>query len=176
MYSPESSTDVLANEKVCSFADDNSMVAVITQSIVQDIWWIYEAAVAIRTARAPAYFIPAGPQHIDPKDANVFYAVVSLPPGLKTRHKDAWMRLTDKNRPFKLDLFAREDDGEVADTWNCRAVEHPEMVPELGNNHPIHEHEVALHVRRSRGGSNKEPYEVKVFGSRTGADKAGIAR
>ena len=158
-----------------SFPDLNSMAAVFTQATVQDVWWVYEAAAAIRRARCPAYFIaPLTLSNVDPANISVFYAVVSLPVHIKSEYKQAWQRLTDRNKPLKLHLFKERTDGELAAKWDCRLVEHPEAETELGNNHPIEKHEVVLCVGRSGEKAKGEPnFVVKTFGGRSVANRAG---
>lgn len=66
------SYDPLANKSV-NFRDDNSLVAVVTQTIVQDIFWVHEAANKMRKQIHPAYFVPITP------GTGLFYVIVFSP-------------------------------------------------------------------------------------------------
>lgn len=154
-----------------SFTDFNSLGAVLTQSVVQDVLWVHLVARNIRKIRSPAYFIPI-PITAHPDDAKTFYVVVSLPRDTKTIYHDAWQRLADKGRPFKLGLFKSERDGEPTETWTCRLVDHSVKVSELGG-HPIEHWEVVIHALRAwRRPNDMNVIDVKSFGNRSAANAA----
>ncbi|KAF6807005.1 DNA helicase [Colletotrichum musicola] len=69
------------------FDNDKALFTVMTQTPVQDVMWIGQAANEIRQRRFPAYFVPG-----DPADERFFYVVVRLTAQFRDDFKSAWKR------------------------------------------------------------------------------------
>ncbi|KAH6850200.1 hypothetical protein B0I37DRAFT_428198 [Chaetomium sp. MPI-CAGE-AT-0009] len=68
-----------------SYDDDNSHVAVVSQSVVQDIFWIQQASEAIEEVRSPAYLVERGHGR--------YFVVVATTREFMDRYDAAWRRL-----------------------------------------------------------------------------------
>jgi hypothetical protein len=87
----------------------------MTQTVVQDVMWLDDAAIAIRNTRFPAYFVSMDSTH--PRDPARFYVVLPVTAEFRTEHESAWRRLT-KAESFRVDLFDSIDDEEATGDWS----------------------------------------------------------
>jgi hypothetical protein len=94
-----------------SYHDDNSYVTVVTQSDIQDIFWIHQAAREIKKVRSPAYMVPRG------NDNSRYYVVIALSKAFLDRFDAAWRRLT-KDGQVKISFHDEHEGGEPADASN----------------------------------------------------------
>ncbi|KAK4155741.1 P-loop containing nucleoside triphosphate hydrolase protein [Chaetomidium leptoderma] len=116
------------------FDDDNSHVAVVSQSVVQDIFWLYQAGCAIEAIRFPAYLVDRG--------NNRYCIIVALTKDFADTYEAAWRRLASDGE-VKL-RFHDEVEGLDCPIWNCTIVEHPDSIDQLAVNHPTEEYELCL--------------------------------
>ncbi|KAL6407075.1 hypothetical protein AUP68_09901 [Ilyonectria robusta] len=70
-----------------SYDDDNSHLAAVTQSQVQDVFWLHEASVAIKEHLLPAYFVKKPSAS---GQARRYYAIIRLTFDFKGRYDAAW--------------------------------------------------------------------------------------
>src|SRR5690348_5285041 len=86
------------------YIDDNSHVAVVTQAVVQDVFWLHQTAEVMKKLWFPVYFVPR--RH----DESQFFVIIPM-----TRFREwfdpAWRRLA-KNREVVLLLRGGEDKDE----------------------------------------------------------------
>ena len=104
-------TVILTVGSTLSHIDDNSLVAAITQSDIQDIFWIHQAAREIKKVRSPAYMVPRG------NDNSRYYVVIALSKAFLDRFDAAWRRLT-KDGQVKISFHDEHEGGEPADASN----------------------------------------------------------
>ncbi|KID89896.1 DNA helicase [Metarhizium guizhouense ARSEF 977] len=124
-----------------SFDSDNSHLAVLTQSLAQDIIWVDRAAKEIYFQfRMRVYFIGIG--NVVP--SHQYYVLVPLEPEFRTRFEAAWRRLA-KQGILDLHIFDEEnlEEGPIAN-WVARIVDNPQSVDALAN-HVVENYELILH-------------------------------
>ncbi|KAF7554912.1 hypothetical protein G7Z17_g2536 [Cylindrodendrum hubeiense] len=126
------------------YEDDNAHITVVTQSIIQDIMWVDQAAREIRSIKYSAYFIPLDP--VAPADAKRFYMVIPLTKEFRDRFDGAWRRLT-KTPTLHVLLFNHPEDKEAEAKWKCSIVGYPQGLTAL-KSHPTSKQELVLFVRR----------------------------
>ncbi|KAH7312285.1 P-loop containing nucleoside triphosphate hydrolase protein [Stachybotrys elegans] len=120
-----------------SYTDDNTHVAVLVQSLAQDIVWVEEAARAIRKTMFDVYFVAN--DNADPQRR--FYVVVPLTEAFSETYAEAWRRLA-KEGLLILDLYDRATGKQLA-AWDAKIIEHPSTVGKL-HAHPVKEYELVL--------------------------------
>lgn len=113
-----------------SYDDDNSHIAAVTQSQVQDVFWLHEASVAIKEHLPPAYFVKK-PSAFG--QTRRYYAIIRLTFDFKGRYDAAWRRLVSGNS-LKLSLL--HDPTEDPEDWSAMILDHPESVSALSE-HPV---------------------------------------
>ncbi|KAK4164420.1 hypothetical protein QBC43DRAFT_334620 [Cladorrhinum sp. PSN259] len=122
------------------FRDDNSRVAVLAQSAVQETWWIAEVSNFIASHSFASYCVKTG---------NRSYYVVVLMQSFRDLHDvvDAWPFLV-KTRDIKMRLRLKGPEGgqDRVYTWDCVIEQHPSEVAELSQ-HPVSPTDVVLRVR-----------------------------
>ncbi|KAJ4385734.1 hypothetical protein N0V93_010164 [Gnomoniopsis smithogilvyi] len=121
-----------------TFRNDNDHIAVVSQSVVQDFWWLHLAQEAIAQSPVPVYFVPR-----DQDAHQAYYVVVTVPKSIKLAHDNAWRRFV-KQDSFKVRLF--EYCGQTWDEfdsagkrlpvpdWRAKIVESPENIKVLEAN------------------------------------------
>ncbi|KAK0717371.1 hypothetical protein B0T26DRAFT_295410 [Lasiosphaeria miniovina] len=156
----------------CVYDDENSQVAVVTQSCIQDVFWLHEAAREILATKWRVYFVPTTTiEH--GAEARSFYVVVPPTAEWRTAHNAAWRRLV-KGEKVYLHLYPSSDnEGRSSKRWECTILSH------LGNHgalasHPTAAHELVLTtVRRDTPMADSgEAQTLAVFGSRDQANRA----
>ncbi|KAJ4191927.1 hypothetical protein NW767_010835 [Fusarium falciforme] len=155
--------------KAFGYSDDRSHVTVVTQSIVQDIAWIHDAAEEIKAVRFPVYFVP--PTSGDAAAATSFTVIVSVTKKFREQFEGPLRRLT-KSEFLNLDLFNSFEDAEVYESWKGKILAYPNL-----QDHPADKHEMVLRVLRPKEEKEtkkpkKEPYRVKTFSDRAMANRA----
>ncbi|RSL44165.1 hypothetical protein CEP54_014797 [Fusarium duplospermum] len=141
-----------------SYPDDQSHATVVTQSIVQDIAWIHDAAEEIKAVRFPAYFVP--PASGNAADATSFTVIISVTKKFREQFDGPLRRLT-KSEFLNLDLFNSFEDAEVYESWKGKILAYPNLP-----DHPTDKHEMVLRVLRPKEEketkkieeTKKEPY------------------
>ncbi|RFU75706.1 dna helicase [Trichoderma arundinaceum] len=76
-----------------SYCDDNDHIAVLTQSQVQDVFWLDVAAKKILTVRFRAYFVPENSSPIS-EATKFFYVILPLNQKFRDEYNAPWSRLT----------------------------------------------------------------------------------
>ncbi|KAK4149095.1 P-loop containing nucleoside triphosphate hydrolase protein [Chaetomidium leptoderma] len=141
-----------------SYDDDNSHVAVVTQSAVQDEFWLYQAARSIERSSVRAYLADNG--------QGWYYAILPLPKAFMDKYGDAWRRLAKDNEVY-LD-FEEQIEGVEPNpqSWLCTIVGHPEQ--DFRANHSVLDHEVILQCRQPF--ADREKFVPKTFSTRAAAN------
>lgn len=98
-----------------SFPDDETTVAVNSQSVFQDYFWLQMAADRIFWTKLSLYLVPFGKG--DPARMKLFFVVVHLPDNYEEGLEDAW-RTFLKGASLEIQFT----DGP---TWNARVEEAP---------------------------------------------------
>lgn len=121
-----------------TFRNDSVHVAVVSQSVVQDFWWLHLAKEAIEQTVIPVYFVPR-----DPDSDRAYHVVVPVPKSIRLVYDNAWRRFV-KQEFLHVKLF--EYCGQVWDTvdskgerlpipvWYATIVESPSHVKALKDN------------------------------------------
>ncbi|PNH28068.1 hypothetical protein VD0002_g2806 [Verticillium dahliae] len=151
------------------FKDDNSHLTAMTQSVVQDVIWLAQAAEEISRTPGPVYFVPFN-LSVEPADEVKFYIIVPLTQEFRDAYASAWRRLA-RNLKLQVFLFRHTDDKDPA-TWDCEIIVAPQRINIL-KDHPTALHEVVLKTRRP-GSSEKrgDDYNINTFAGRLQADVA----
>ncbi len=92
------------------YDDDNSLVAVLTQSVVQDIFWLYQAVEAIKNLWFPTYFVARA------DDKPRCFIIMQLTKEFRERFDAAWRRLTRDGQVVLL-LCPGEIEDELPVEW-----------------------------------------------------------
>ncbi|KAM0282168.1 hypothetical protein ACHAO9_010313 [Fusarium lateritium] len=147
-----------------NYSTDDSHVASVTQSIVQDIMWLHQDCLEMDKVQRAAYFVQKPTTF---KQSTRYYVIVSMGNGFFEHFEKAWARLS---KDFQLNLVIH--DGEETESWKARIREYPEALEAL-NDHPLadNEDELALEVIPPKAYRAK----IKEFENRSKADEAGKA-
>lgn len=148
-----------------SFDNDNDHLTALTQSEIQDVMWIHQAAMEISQVFFRAYFI--APNGVDPRVCQDLYAIVTLGKQFIEQHREPWSRLVN-SWSLKLLLFDHEGDENPAE-WNARVAEGFSMT-----GHPVCNEDLVLQVQRPRPTDldRRPDFEVMAFNTRRNADNA----
>ncbi|KAH6959138.1 putative DNA helicase [Fusarium avenaceum] len=120
-----------------SYSTDDSHVASVTQSVVQDIMWLHRDCLEMDKVKRAAYFVQK-PTTL--KQSTRYYVIVSMGNGFFDHFEKAWARLC---KYFSLSLAIHE--GDYTEEWKARIREYPKTLEAL-NDHPLakNEDELAL--------------------------------
>lgn len=154
-----------------TFDNDNEHLAALTQSQVQDIMWVHDAAVEIAATSLRAYFVPTRGGPVE--ECNFFYVVVPLGKEFMDKYEETWRRLTSSGL-LTLNVWDHEahEDDELAVPWIARIQEVSRGIDVL-DCHPSDVNDLILHVRRPRKEDMKrDDIPVKVFTDRRAANMA----
>ncbi|KAJ3538736.1 hypothetical protein NM208_g5772 [Fusarium decemcellulare] len=123
-----------------SYPDDNAHLSALTQSQVQDVMWLDQAAAEIRHLRFSTYFIESEP-------GTKYFAIVATPKSFREKFASA-LRLLFKDGPFQLRLFDSLEDDKAAAVgkWDARIVHNPKKIDALDGH--MSAEDTALLVRR----------------------------
>lgn len=172
-----------AFDRRVAFDDVNSLVAVLTQSTVQDnIWAAYEAA-EIFVTKFPAYLVPQNENDASPSS---YYAILPLEEEFRDCYAEVWKRFTDDNARIGL---AFHKDGKQLDVpdisdrvdfdwrplasgiWQAKIMEFPAGIPAL-KDHPVEEMDIVLHVHMTAPKKDDDGPGLKTFSTRAEANAA----
>ncbi|KAK3327407.1 putative DNA helicase [Cercophora scortea] len=126
-----------------NFDDDNSHVAAMVHSQVQDVFWLEQARGMIHLEKFPVYFVPH-----QTTESPMFYAIMPLTNEFREKHDAAWRRLT-KCESFNLEVRRRLED-EQSEKWEAIIMDHPATIDEL-KPHFIGAHDFVLLIRWAYG-------------------------
>ncbi|CAH0015243.1 unnamed protein product [Clonostachys rhizophaga] len=148
--------------RALSFEDDNSRLAVLTQSVVQDTLWLALAAAKIFATKLSAYFVPVKKRSETDTTYDTYYAVIQLEREFRYQYKKEWDQLTDCES-FKLAFLKPSDtfgaprlsrEGSwyklALECWDTRLVQNTKGRPALL---PHHQQEPVLMLEIRRGKS-----------------------
>lgn len=107
------------------FDDNNSHMAAVAQSQVQDVFWLHEAATDVKKVMMRGYFVESS--H-DMSESTKNYAIVRMPEGFLESHATDWRRLTQGNI-LKLDIHYSPKDEPLQ--WNAMIVGRPGSIEVL---------------------------------------------
>ncbi|KAI1213533.1 P-loop containing nucleoside triphosphate hydrolase protein [Annulohypoxylon truncatum] len=125
------------------FGNDNDHLTAVSQSVVQDAFWLQVARDQIAQNRQPAYFVKASGAANG--GIEIRY-LIFLHEGIPDTFKDAWRRLTKEAR-LKVELYDCYEDLEPAARWDCDIVSHPESIRALGTHSIDRQKDLVLAVR-----------------------------
>ncbi|SPJ75859.1 uncharacterized protein FTOL_05590 [Fusarium torulosum] len=111
-----------------SYSTDDSHVASVTQSIVQDIMWLHRDCLEMDKVKRSAYFVQK-PTTLE--QSTRYYVIVFMGKGFFEHFEKAWARLC---KDFPLSLVIHN--GDCTETWKARIREYPEALEAL-NDHPL---------------------------------------
>ncbi|KFG84682.1 putative DNA helicase [Metarhizium anisopliae] len=153
-----------------SFDNINELLTVLSQSQIQDVFWLEAEAEKMRKTKVPAYFIPKAMDYDGEKEHNLYYAIVALPPEYRTTFESAWRRLAKEGT---LKIFLHRPSEDSAGHWDAYIVDTPSARYVL-EQHPTETHELVLCVRRPPRYHKRSGPDFRVwgFGNRSIADAA----
>ncbi|KAH6981194.1 AAA domain-containing protein [Ilyonectria sp. MPI-CAGE-AT-0026] len=122
------------------FDDDNAHLAVLTQSQVQDVFWVHQIAQDIKDTKFRAYFVPHKTKQLDQ-----YYVIIPVTQKWRKQHSAAWRRLT-QDEFLQLNLHKNSSDERPA-RWDARLMPHPGKSPTLSS-HPLNKDDIVILVRR----------------------------
>ncbi|KAI8711430.1 hypothetical protein NCS52_01406400 [Fusarium sp. LHS14.1] len=128
--------------QVLSHPNDRSHVTSVTQSIIQDVAWLDDAATEINEVRFPAYFVP--PTSGDAAAATSFTVIVSVTKEFRKQFEASLRRLV-KSEFLSLDLFNSFGDSDVYESWQGKILTYTNL-----QDHPVERHELVLRVLRPK--------------------------
>ncbi|KIL93205.1 hypothetical protein FAVG1_03182 [Fusarium avenaceum] len=126
---------------------DDSHVASVTQSVVQDIMWLHRDCLEMHKVKRAAYFVQRPTTF---EQSTRYYVIVSMGDGFFSQFEKAWARLC---KYFPLSLVIH--DGDCTEAWKARIREYPKALEAL-NDHPLadNEDELTLEVIPPQGYRN----------------------
>ncbi|CAG9936851.1 unnamed protein product [Clonostachys rosea f. rosea IK726] len=148
--------------RALNFEDDDSRLAVLTQSVVQDTLWLALAAAKIFATKFSAYFVPGKKRSETDTTYDTYYAVIQLKEEFRHQYKKEWDQLTDCES-FKLAFLRPSDtfgpprlsrEGSwyklAVECWDARLVQNvkgqPPLIPHLQQRVPA----LILEIRRGK--------------------------
>ncbi|KAG8408014.1 hypothetical protein J3459_018280 [Metarhizium acridum] len=136
-----------------SFDNINELLAVLSQSQVQDVMWVEAEAQKMRNTKLSAYFTPTTGEKEEKTE--VYYEILALPPEYRTTFESAWRRLA-KEGTLKILLHSSCQDS--AGYGNAFIVDTPSAKYDL-EEHLTEDHELVLTPMRSTA-----PYKYRING------------
>ncbi|KAG7135392.1 putative ATP-dependent helicase like protein [Verticillium longisporum] len=127
---------------------DNDHLAIVTQSEVQDVFWVEQDAVALRKDKTPVYFVP---RDLDTavEDVRRFFAIMPRDKAFWARYKEAWARLW-KDLNIQLFLYYNKAEELTSGIWDAKLILHPKSREELATLHPTTDDDLVFEVWRPR--------------------------
>ena len=164
------------------FRSVNDMLAVLSQSAVQDCFWLARDAAQIFTIKIPTYFIPVG----DASAPSQYYAILEADLDVFRKHRKTFGRLTHDgylriafhtdSTPLPVpDLADHQSWHKLAQSvWNAKLIYSPNRVPGLAAHLSTYQGTIVLLVSRLRDaargtsidGSQAVAVNPKTFASR----------
>ncbi|CAH0026931.1 unnamed protein product [Clonostachys rhizophaga] len=162
--------------RAITFPNDESRMAAVTQSAIQDVIWIADAAAEIFATKLSAYFIPS--QTDQNGMCSRYYVIIPLSTEFYDKYEQQWLALTDCES-FKLAFhdhdsamappsLAEEEDWKkmALSTWDAKIEQCPQHVAVMAH-HPVEENDLVLFVSRGALG-----LKVPTFQDRFAANTA----
>lgn len=154
------------------FNNDVKQVAVVTQSEVQDVWWLYRVAEEVKEKKLPAYLVP-----LRDDSRQYYYAIMSKPGRLDeafgvpaAKIDPAWRRFMKLGQ---LVLHMGKSDGTDGGDWDAQIVESPRNIHALKDHNIDNIHDLVFFVRRPNVPESKGiDFELASFDSRDAANQA----
>ncbi|CAH0049226.1 unnamed protein product [Clonostachys solani] len=159
-----------------TFPSDEARMTVVTQSAIQDVLWLAEAAAEIFATKLSAYFIPS--QSDQDGMCSRYYVIIPLSKEFYGKYEQEWPALTDCES-FKLAFhdhdsviappsLAEEEEWKklALGTWDARIEQCPKHVDVMAQ-HPVDGNELVLFVSRGALG-----LKVPTFQDRSAANTA----
>ncbi|KAI1457787.1 P-loop containing nucleoside triphosphate hydrolase protein [Annulohypoxylon moriforme] len=154
--------------RIYGFEHTNEHLCAVSQSVVQDVFWLEMAADRIAEIRQPAYFVPASGQV---GSSQTRYLIV-LHEDIVKEFEAAWCRLTKKAK-FIVQIYDCYKDKIPTAKWKCDIVDKPESIAELHGHVTDTQQELVLAVRVSSLEADiNDGYGIKTFQSRSVAQEA----
>ncbi|KAI6778968.1 helicase MAGATAMA-like protein [Emericellopsis cladophorae] len=121
LYRGPMSEDIRGDQfELCMrFDDTNALLATISQSVVQDQFWVAEEAMKIFKTKLPAYFLPKGKEE---PECSSFFMIVKLNKSFRITFADAWTRLQKSDGTNRVWTSFFEDQSDL--DWVCLGVDH----------------------------------------------------
>lgn len=160
-----------------SFDDDNSHVAVLTQSVAQDQIWVAHEAAKLFATKVHAYLVP---EHEGSAEPASYFAIVAFTDELRAKFELLWKAISKPDA--RLSLAFHKDMAPIDPPsiegisewkkltqaqWMAKMRNHPASIPVL-KDHPVKEGELVFQVRVDRRPGNA--VDVKMWPSREVAD------
>lgn len=161
-----------------SFDDINELLTVLSQSQIQDIMWVQEDAQKMERTKLPVYFVPANDE-LDPREDQLLYAIVALPPYFRTNFESSWRRLAREGK-LKISVYSKAERGDGYspndDPWDAVIVDTSSIKHiDVLEAHPIKAHELVLYIRRAplrQTSTSLSRFKIAEFRDRSSADDA----
>ncbi|KAL7943375.1 hypothetical protein V8C42DRAFT_346827 [Trichoderma barbatum] len=149
-----------------NYHDNNEYLTAMTQSQVQDIFWLTDASRRIFDTRLRAYFVPT--DNLPPAHINInFYAIVPLDQPFLKEHAAA-LRCIINDDTLRLNIHASDHD-KMPVEWMAQVVDSSDTIEALENHH-LDDYDLVLAVRQGR--PSWKNIKLKTFNSRVIANAA----
>lgn len=161
-----------------TFKSDNDHVAVVSQSEIQDVWWLHQVAEAIRKMPLPVYLVPCGA-------VGIYHAIIPKPERFAEKlglgeaiFEDAWRRFM---RLGQLKLILRKSAGQwdAEDSmaaWNAQIIKSSTFIKTLEEHSDDKtDNDMIFVVHQPRDPENMEAstkFEPATFDNREAANEA----
>lgn len=150
-----------------AFDNNNMHVAVVTQSVVQDVLWAAEDAAELFTMKRPAYLVPIE-RDDDAAEEESFYAIVPFPEAVINRYKPAISNLTKNRTDIEMSYHLDDEVIEIPSisrawkwhqeaylTWHAEIIENPQSIAQLDLH--LRDLDVVLKVKEPKCKVGEEP-------------------
>ncbi|KAK5989760.1 hypothetical protein PT974_08020 [Cladobotryum mycophilum] len=137
-----------------AYDDDNSHLAVMTQSQVQDVMWVVKAAGQIADQKLHAYFVKC------PDLADAFFVIIPLTNSFKKSFDPALSRLATLGGCM-LGLY-KQSDKEPSARWEAKLEMSPSKIGAIAK-HSLTPNDLVLYVRRPEDSKQGHGFEIRTF-------------
>ncbi|OAA39768.1 DNA helicase [Beauveria brongniartii RCEF 3172] len=129
---------------------DSQHNIVVNHAVVQDMLWIYEAALEIKEIRRPLYFALLDETSVSVDDKGKFYVLMTLTDDFMAVYGDAWRRLASSDK-VELSFYNSETGSGPCEEWDGTIIKHPETIPRFVECHaPNAEKELVMLIEPSK--------------------------
>ncbi|KAK1622466.1 hypothetical protein BDP81DRAFT_411290 [Colletotrichum phormii] len=148
-----------------SFKNDNARLTATTQSLIQDVLYVWQQAQLIAAVKLHAYFVPI------PGCNNKYYTILSLPQEFMNEYAPAWNCLMN----FQVSLSVWDDpDKELSmRRWQSKFISYTSGIEALVPHQTAGSGVVLVTARPPESGTTRD---VSTFSSRVEAEEAGLAQ
>ncbi|KAM3512749.1 hypothetical protein MY11210_003623 [Beauveria gryllotalpidicola] len=123
---------------------------VVNHAVVQDMLWIYEAALEIKQRKRPLYFALLDETSVSVDDKAKFYVIMSLTDDFMAVYGDAWRRLALSDK-VEVSFYDSETGSVPCEEWDGTIIKHPETIPRFVECHaPNAEKELVMLIEPSK--------------------------